>query len=126
MTGYEKTRRAVASSGSAVWECEQRSPSAAQDSVQASPTQADFERVRSVLRAVAPRLLVAFCASPDGTAIEVFGRAPKNVAGLLRKVRRGELVPAIRWRTPWGGIYEFCVGDIDELAGVVAAGRASS
>lgn len=121
----EKGRRPAGSFCVAIaWEGERRNHSVTADSGQLI-TVADYQRVRDALLAAAPELRICWISSVDGSALEVFGRAPKGTA-LLRKIPRRKAIPPVRWRTPWGGMYEFCVGDIDELAGAVAAGRTSS
>lgn len=100
------------------WENERQNRSAQQNSAQPSPTLADFERVRAFLRVEAPHLQCALYQSPDGFVLEIYGRAPRSAA--LRKIRRGRPIPAVRWRTPHGGLYAV---DLAGLQGLVAGAR---
>lgn len=122
----EEARRAMAGSlrtTSSPFKNERTKRNASPVSVQHGPTLADYELVLDVLRTVAPDLRVCLITSFDGSALEIYGRAPKAAA--LRKIRRADMIPSIHWRTPWGGLFGVSVADLDQLVAVVGTrGRA--
>lgn len=85
---------------------------------------ADYRLVRDTLNKVAPDLRVCLITSCDGSALEIFGRVPKAAA--LQKIRRGNPLPAIRWRTPWGGLFSVGLADLDHFVAAVSSSRSAS
>lgn len=85
---------------------------------------AEYRLVRDTLRIVAPDLRVCLITSCDGSALEIYGRAPKAAA--LQKIRRGNPTPAVRWRTPCGGLFGVSLADLDQLVAAVSSRRRAS
>lgn len=85
------------------------------------PTLDDYRLVRCELQQISPKLRVCHISSIDGNVLEVFGRVPKGAA--LRKIRRNEVIPSVRWRTPTGGLFAFDIADIRRLVSAARIGE---